>query len=354
MTDEHVPIYLVLRAPFVRRDSLHSYLSRLAINLQAHAVDIVPLPPAKDSSSNLASPPARPLAQPKDLLFSEDVPQSQVPFIAASKVNGEGDVENANEQCIYVVWKMTVYLGRPKLRMQKPAIYFAATASLAHFEQEIRVNKEDEYLEGNAPCPMNLLEPFNHDPTFAGKSLYLSASRVTKVAPAAPSSHDFSRPLRTSNRKMFQAAPPVILRVHYTRMSPGSKSPVLASLNLEVTAFASSPVRIAKIDTQLSNGTCETFEGNDVRLPAIQNPGGETTWVRRLASSNVVNDPGDGGNIHLFEVRISGEVLLSDDYSAVIEVVWKNKVDLGPLPPAPGTRYLSFVVASSTSQPRLN
>ncbi|KAI9686091.1 MAG: hypothetical protein M1822_004074 [Bathelium mastoideum] len=336
--DEHVPLYLVLRSPFTSKDALKSNLSRLAINLQAHAVDIAPQPPAKDPNTNSNTHNTRPPPQPKDLLHSEDITQDQEPFIAVGKVAGGEDSNENGRPPIYVVWRTTVYLGRPKIRMQKPAIYFAATASLRHFEQKIQIDREDDYLESNAPSPMNLLEPFNHDPAFAGKNLYLSASRVTKVAPATSVANDFSRPLRTSNRKMFQAAPPVILRVHYTRMPPGSRFPVLASLNLEITAFASSKVKVVEIETRLSSGVCETFGESDLQTPAILSPGDETTWIRQLASPNATGNQRDGANIHLFEIRILGEVLLSNACHAKIEVVWKSNVDLGPLPPTPGTR----------------
>ncbi|KAL9090662.1 MAG: hypothetical protein Q9165_005150 [Trypethelium subeluteriae] len=335
--DEHIPVYLVLRAPVVGKAILKSYLSRLAINLQAHAVDIGPRPPPKDSSSNPNTAAARSLAQPKDLLYSEDIAQSQDPFIAVRAVSGEED-EEIDTQHVYVIWRKTIYLGRPKIRMQKPAIYFAATASLKHIEQKPSVDGEDEYLESNVASPMNLLAPFNYDPAFAGKGLYLSASRVTKVAPAKPAAHEFSRPLRTSNRKMFQAAPALLLKVHYTRMPPGSKFPVLASLTLEATAFASSVVRIEKIHTQLSNGTCKTFGIDSLHLPVTQSAGDETTWVRQLASTSMTEGVRDAANIHFFEIKVFGEVLLSDDCSAAIEVIWRSNVDLGPLPPAPGTR----------------
>ncbi|KAL9079993.1 MAG: hypothetical protein Q9157_001190 [Trypethelium eluteriae] len=335
--DEHIPVYLVLRAPVTGEDILKSYLSRLAINLQAHAVDIAPQPPSKDPPSNPNTSTARSLAQPKDLLYSEDIAQSQHPFIAVRAVSDEEDAEEVDTQQVYVIWRKTIYLGRPKIRMQKPAIYFAATASLKHFEQKSSIDGADEYLESNVASPMNLLEPFNYDPAFAGKGLYLSASRVTKVSPAKPTTHEFSPPLRTSNRKMFQAAPAILLKVHYTRMPPGSKFPVLASLSLEVTAFASSDVRIEEIHTQLSNGTCETFGIDNLQLPVTQSPGNETTWVRRLASTNIPEGR-DSANIHLFEIKVLGKVLLSDDCSAAIEVIWRSNVDLGPLPPAPGTR----------------
>ena len=326
------------------QDALKSYLSRLTINLQAHAIDIVPQPPAKDSAASLNTQTARPFAQPKDLLYSEDIAQSQDPFIAVSKADEDGD---GNKQ-IYIVWKTTVHLSRPKIRMQKPAIYFAATASLKHVEPAIQVDNEDAYLGSNAASPMNLLEPFNYDPAFAGRDLYLSASRVTKVAPIAPMAVDFSRALKTSNRKIFQAAPAVLMRTHYTRLPPGSKYPVLASLNLEVTAFAGSKVEIREIQTRLSNGVCETFGNNDLQGPAILSPGDEATWLRRLGSSQAADSQGDTANIHLFEARILGKVLLSEERHATIEVLWKSNVDLGPLPPPPGTRYFASALESRT------
>ncbi|KAI9692646.1 MAG: hypothetical protein M1820_009480 [Bogoriella megaspora] len=336
--DEHVPVYVILRVSHITKNKLRGHLSQLATTLEAYAVDIVALQLGRDVPNPSGPSPARPVAQPKDLLNSERIANSEDPYITVRECRDRDNSNSNPTKYVYVVWKKQLYLGRPKIRLQKPAIYLAATASLQQVKSQDEKPTDDEYLQSSVPSPLNLLEPFNHDPAFAGRNLYLSAARVTKVAPAAPAVHDLSRPLRTGNRKLFQAAPAAILRVHYTRLPPGSEFSVLASLDLEITAFASSVVRVTGIHPYLHDGICETAARGEMHLPMLLNPGDEATWVQYLAPASITDVNAENGNIHLLEIRVQGEVLLSEDCTAAIELRWRNNVDLGPPPPTPGQR----------------
>jgi hypothetical protein len=74
-------------------------------------------------------------------------------------VQGPGDTDQTSgEGHILVVWKMSAFLVRPRLRLQNPSVVFAATASLKPAEQVQHATLKEEYLPSQVPSGINLLE----------------------------------------------------------------------------------------------------------------------------------------------------------------------------------------------------
>jgi len=103
---------------------------------------------------------------------------------------GPGESGKDREGHILVVWKMSAFLIRPRLRLQNPSIVFTATANLKPAEHVEAEALKEEYLPSQAPSGMNLLESFNDDPAFKGIKPRLSALRVSQVAPSTPTGRD--------------------------------------------------------------------------------------------------------------------------------------------------------------------
>lgn len=59
---------------------------------------------------------------------------------------------------VLVVWKMSAFLIRPRLRLQSPSVVFAATAHLRPAQQVQDATLKEEYLPSQAPSGINLLE----------------------------------------------------------------------------------------------------------------------------------------------------------------------------------------------------
>jgi hypothetical protein len=92
ISDELVPVYIVLRTPFVDESTLNAYLARLAINLESFALSTAP---ASESGEAGAQPQ-------KELIFSETIKDSHGSFF----VSRETDTESYT----YVIWKIDVFI----------------------------------------------------------------------------------------------------------------------------------------------------------------------------------------------------------------------------------------------------
>ncbi|KAK3076700.1 hypothetical protein LTS18_012298, partial [Coniosporium uncinatum] len=97
---EHVPVYVVLRTPFIDEDTLKSYLSRLAIHLETYATGVVLPPNAKPDEPGVGH---------KELLHSETVTDSEEPIVVAS--GSQSDDDSGAQQYVHVFWKVNVTIG---------------------------------------------------------------------------------------------------------------------------------------------------------------------------------------------------------------------------------------------------
>jgi hypothetical protein len=95
-------VYVVLRTKALGESTLETYLSRLAITLEARAVGTLLAKPTDGQS--VAQP-----SQANELLFSEIIKNTEEPTILATEVQTEDDTEPS--QFLYVFWKVEVHLG---------------------------------------------------------------------------------------------------------------------------------------------------------------------------------------------------------------------------------------------------
>ena len=87
-----VPVYIILKTPLVDKNTLKSYLTRLAISLETFAFSTAPNP----ESSEKSAPP------PKELIFSETIKDPHQPLLIHSKHEPEASA--------YIVWKLNVFI----------------------------------------------------------------------------------------------------------------------------------------------------------------------------------------------------------------------------------------------------
>lgn len=95
--DENVSVFVILRTPRIEESTLKSYLSRLAINLEAYAVSTAP----SESQSNRVPPV-------KELLYSEAIKDSYEPEVIILEPPSGSEAASH----IYVAWKVDVFLRR--------------------------------------------------------------------------------------------------------------------------------------------------------------------------------------------------------------------------------------------------
>ncbi|KAL1644745.1 hypothetical protein SLS58_004208 [Diplodia intermedia] len=316
--DELVPVYVVLRTPTTDENTLKSYLGRLAINVEAYATSTAPL-------SHLGAPHAPPL---KELLHSASVLNPAEPVLFSSKgVTYENG--NSQEYC-YVAWKVEVFIGHPRSRLPKPVVYFSVGASLKPVQQVKSEVLDDEYLPSLAPLSGNLLEAFARDPALRGVKPHLSASRITKVAPAPSVERDLLRPLQNASRRTFRAFPALAWRIRYTKSyAPVSDLSIFASFDFEVTGMAGYSLNLNEVELALSDGRVESCGENlGGGHEHIYKSGDQVALLYKLIPNDVSKDYTVPMNIHALDVRIRAKVLLSEDCQPEVAIDWRTNVDI--------------------------
>lgn len=205
-------------------------------------------------------------------------------------------------------------------------IYFATTASLKPQEVALSQTGADEFLPSMAPSPLNLLEPFANDPALDGVRLYLSASRITRTAFAVPPSKTNPKPLKTGPRRFFRAAPALLWRIRFVPLrAAAQQNVIIASLDFEVTNFATSSLSLDKIDMSLTSGLIEPL---GAQLPLHCHPNDQVTILFRLS-------PDPENKIDMLTSSIEKElsidaaatVHLSEKSRPQIRIAWKTTVD---------------------------
>ncbi|KAF4307282.1 hypothetical protein GTA08_BOTSDO05133 [Botryosphaeria dothidea] len=316
--DELVPVYVVLRTPTTDENTLKSYLGRLAINVEAYATSTAPL-------AHAGAPHAPPL---KELLHSAPVQNPAEPVLFSSK-GVEYENGNSQEYC-YVAWKVDVFIGHPRSRLPKPIVYFSVGASLKPAQQVKSEILDDEYLPSLAPLSGNLLEAFARDPALKGIKPHLSASRITKVAPAPSVERDLLRPLQNASRRTFRALPALAWRIRYTKSyAPVSDLSIFASFDFEVTGMPGYSLTLNEVGLSLSDGRVEQCGPNlNSGDDNIYKSGDQVALLYKLMPNNVSKDVTVPMNIHALDVRIRAKVLLSEECQPEVVIDWRTNVDI--------------------------
>ncbi|KAI9775974.1 MAG: hypothetical protein M1839_000673 [Geoglossum umbratile] len=326
--DETVTVYIVLRTPYIEEDTLKSYLSRLTINIDAHAIN-------KQQQLFTDGQPVHP-GQLKELLYSGKIQDFEDPLII---VHGSGEESNNSEKgYIVAVWKLNVFLGRPRIRMQNALIVFSASANLKPVEQ-VQSEIIEKYLPSQIPSNLNLLESFRDDPALASITPHLSALRVSRVVPAAQVAKEFLQPLRDISQRAYRAVPAVSSRVRYPRLNTfASKPSIIACLDFDVTPFADCSVSLDQVNLTLSGGNVEALIGpHDSGIPLICKPRDDVTLLYRLTPDGIIEMNSHKSNIRILEVSITATALVTEDCHPRIEMKWRANVDFSaPLNPSFG------------------
>ncbi|KAL1634952.1 hypothetical protein SLS56_002035 [Neofusicoccum ribis] len=306
--DELVPVYVVLRTPTTDENTLKSYLGRLAINVEAYATSTAPI-------SHSGAPHAPPL---KELLHSAAVQNPAEPVLFSSK--GVTYENGQSQEYCYVAWKVEVFI----------VVYFSVGASLKPVQQVKSEILDDEYLPSLAPLSGNLLEAFARDPALRGIKPHLSASRITKVAPAPSVERDLLRPLQNASRRTFRALPALAWRIRYTKSyAPVSDLSIFASFDFEVTGMPGYSVSLNEVELSLSDGRvepCGHLLGPDTEN--IYKSGDQVALLYKLIPNNVSKDFTVPMNIHALDVRIRAKVLLSEECQPEVVIDWRTNVDI--------------------------
>ena len=314
MLDETVNVYVILQTPYFDERALRSYLGRLVINLEAQVVNA--------QGDNTEGPPSQ------EVIYSSSVQDYDDPLIV---VQGPDETENSpGRELILVVWKMTAFLMRPRLRLQNPSIVFSATASVKASEQIQSETLREEYLPSQVPSGMNLLESFGDDPALCGIKPHLSALRVSRVAPVTQAGRDLMRPLKNIYRNSIKIYPAINARVRYTRPNSTPTNPlVIASLDVDITPFANCEITLSKVQLDIAGGTVGSMNINSgLVLPIKCLPQDDITFLYRVLPDNL--DVANKTQVRTLTISITATANLTSDCAPEISMQWTTSLDFTP------------------------
>lgn len=215
---------------------------------------------------------------------------------------------------------------RPRIKLHKLSVYLSPAVGLSAARDISDDQTANEYLPSMVPQSINLLQPFEFDPRFAGKSPYLPASRITKVAPAAPPQRETGRKLRSVPRRLFRAGPALFWRVRFSRnWVPPRTNWIFASLELEVTPFWPCHISIQGVQLKLAHGEV-VFLGP--RLPDACKPGDQFTILYKLMAP--VDDGPSASNAVMtdqLDISITATANISSVCTPSVNIDWSTTAD---------------------------
>ncbi|CCC10217.1 hypothetical protein SMACR_02794 [Sordaria macrospora] len=279
--DETADVYLVLRTPRRYEETLRSSLSRIVVTLEAQIVN--------GHGSDREGPPA------SEIIYTGLVPDTTDAIILSTgeeenakekaEEDGDGKANDGRDSYVYAVWKMPVFVSRPRMRLQAPSIVFAATAGLKLLDpRKSRDMVDDGYMQSCAPAGLNLLESFADDPMLGGIQPRLSALRVSRVAPVTQTKQPL-RLFRGMQSLRLRVFPVVHTRVRFARPNTSPPSPALiALLEVDFTPFFDCEAALQKIDLAVTDGTVDDLNSQDLMaLPLHCVAHDHLTFLYRLA-----------------------------------------------------------------------
>ncbi|KAG7292396.1 hypothetical protein NEMBOFW57_002431 [Staphylotrichum longicolle] len=264
--DETVDVHFILRTPYADDQTLRSHLGRLVITLDAHILNGVA--PERDG------PPA------SELIYNGAVEDVDNVFIVADEPQEDA------QRHVYAIWKLRVFLGRPRIRLQMPSVVFSGAANfrMSSGAPDQRGEPGGGYMQSCVPSGMNLLESFATDPLLGGTRPQLSAQRVSKVAPLTKPKDTLHRisGLQTLKLKIF---PVLHTRVRFSR--PNTTPPsaaMIALLEVDFTPYFDCEAALDKLALGVTDGTVEdlnTQEGMGLPLSCVAHD--HLTFLYKLA-----------------------------------------------------------------------
>lgn len=177
-------------------------------------------------------------------------PELDIESEKKNKVKHKDDI-----QPIYSIWKVPVFMSRPRMRLQAPSAVFCVTAEIQTAPDMFET--VGGYLPSGVPIGMNLLESFANDPELGGITPRLSALRVSRVAPLT-SHRKHTHPLRAQRNMSIRIYPALHTRVRFARpnTSPPSSS-VVALLEIDFTPYFDCEIIVDTISLFVANGLVE-------------------------------------------------------------------------------------------------
>ena len=298
-TDEKSSFQIVLRTS-VSQDAARELLPSLELTISAHATNAVPEGPGSAAAAT----------------GKHD--------IASTKSAATDDVDLVTvKNYTYAIWKPSLHLVRPRVRLQRPAVYFTATLGLNSSSSTTLSTPGEHYLPSFEPLPANVLESLRHDPSLGalGRQIHVSETRVTKVSPSASQLENTPRPLRGATKRAFPTVPAFFMRMGYSALPDA----VIASLYVEISPLITGEVRLDDVRIEIPGLAIESL--NEAAWPQRSRAGDEVVLLYRIEKRNLVTNP-PAKDMDLASVTIKAITSFDEDSRVGIETQWQAQVDM--------------------------
>ncbi|PHH70625.1 hypothetical protein CDD82_7009 [Ophiocordyceps australis] len=252
--DETVDVLLMLKLPWLEERELQAHVSRLLISLQAQIVN------ANASGRDSATPSS-------ETIFTGHVEEVGDPLVIVHQEE-TGPGESDTSQHVYAIWKLPVFLARPRMRPLNPSVVLTASASLRGEPAAGVAARGSGYLASGLPASANLLQSFVHDAQLAGASPpHLSALRVSRVTPLTGHQEAASR-LRALPQLKLPIFPVIHTRVRFSRPNVAPASATIVSLlEVDLTAHFECEVLLDKVSLLSPDASVESLDQAPMKLP---------------------------------------------------------------------------------------
>ncbi|KAI2621228.1 TRAPP trafficking subunit Trs65-domain-containing protein [Hypoxylon sp. NC1633] len=321
--DESVDIYLVLKCPYIQEDILRSSLRNVVISLEAQIVN--------------GSVPDRDTHPTSEVIYTGSIDGSEYPTILVD-FSGEHDAngEEETQRHIIAVWKQSISLSRPRMRLQSPSAVFAATASVRPANPSPSNGARDGYLQSGMASGINLLESFRDDPSLNGIKPRLSALRVSRVTPVTQQAQDLLRPIKSPSKLSLRIYPAAHSRMRFTHLNTApSTATVLAMLELDFTPFFECEIIVDCISITVADGIVEDLtsqSGMPVPVSCVAHD--HVTFLYRI--SPIEGELITGNLMRDLDIAISATALVQPDICQPrLTMSWTAAVDF-TVPVNPG------------------
>lgn len=273
--------------------------------------------------------------------------------IVSAKIGAAENVEviAADGGKTYAVWKPELHLLRPRARLQRPAIYF--TANLSPSVETAATSPKDirkDVLTSYEALPSNVLEPLRFDPALgpAGRDIYLSETRVTKVSPAAPGSLDTVRPIRGVTKRAFPAVPAVFIRTRYAAL----RDSVMASVSMETSQLIAGEIEITGMKFGLPGAKVEAI--NSAEWPQRMRAGDETSLLYRITRDDSVGQTSKSTSIaETASIILEATILLEQGSRIPLATQTQSRVEMSYASTEKSYKWSRPLSASFASHRRL-
>jgi hypothetical protein len=220
--------------------TLQSFVRRLVISLEAKIIN--------SNAPDRDGPPA------SEIIHTGTVEEKQAPFIVSSSSGSDSP-----DGFMLAIWKLPVFLIRPRIRLHGPSAIFSASANLKPLKLSYAEQSQNGYLASGVPLGLNLLAPFDRDPALGGVEPYLPARRVSRVAPLTSQAKDHLQPIKTYPRQLsLRIYPAVHARIRFARPNTTPPSPeIIAMLEVDFTPFFECEISLTSITMSVVDGIVE-------------------------------------------------------------------------------------------------